>query len=94
MPGVHDFTKFLKRGYGRATDHASADVRAGLLTREEGLALSMEYDERLPKALDHYLQITGMSEAEFYETMKKHRHERIRHLPIYGTQSGSRRLAK
>ena len=24
MPGVHDFTKFLKRGYGRATDHAGA----------------------------------------------------------------------
>ncbi len=29
MAGVHDYTKFLKRGFGRGTDHASADVRAG-----------------------------------------------------------------
>ena len=39
MPGVHDYTKYLKRGYGRATDHASQDVRAGLMTREEAFRL-------------------------------------------------------
>jgi hypothetical protein len=85
MPGVHDFTKFLKRGFGRATDHASADVRAGLLTREEGFALAAAHDPVRPKVLDYYLQITGMTEEQFMETMKEHRHEKIRHLPIYGS---------
>ena len=58
MPGVHDYAKFLKRGFGRGTDFASSDVRAGLLTREEGFKIAKKYDEREPKALDYYLQIT------------------------------------
>ena len=30
MPGVHDYAKYVKRGFGRATDFVSQDVRAGL----------------------------------------------------------------
>jgi len=86
MPGVHDYSKFLKRGFGRGTDHASVDVRAGLLTREEAFELAKEYDTRRPAVLDHYLSITGMTEEEFMETMKKHRHPRLRHLPIFGEE--------
>ena len=73
MPGVHDYTKFLKRGFGRGTDHASADVRAGLLTREEGFELAKKYDTERPEALDYYLEITGLSEEEFHEIMRHHR---------------------
>jgi len=39
-----------------------------------------------PAVLDHYLSITGMTEEEFMETMKKHRHPRLRHLPIFGEE--------
>lgn len=73
MPGVHDYTKYLKRGFGRATDHASQDVRAGLLTREEAFKLISKYDPKEPKILDYYLKITGYSKQEFYRIMKKHR---------------------
>jgi len=73
MPGVHDYTKFLKRGFGRGTDHASADVRAGLLTREQGFELAKYHDTKRPDALDDYLQISGLTEDEFYEVMRKHR---------------------
>ena len=31
--GAHDYLKFIKFGYGRATDHASKDIRAGRLSR-------------------------------------------------------------
>jgi N-acetyl sugar amidotransferase len=82
MPGVHDYTKFLKRGFGRGTDHASLDVRTGLLTREEGFELAKAHDVVRPKALDHYLKLTGMTEEEFMETMQRHRHAKLRHLPI------------
>jgi N-acetyl sugar amidotransferase len=80
MAGVHDYTKFLKRGFGRGTDHASIDVRAGLLTREEGFELAKAHDTARPKGLDYYLEITGLSEDEFNEVMAGHR----RYLRIPG----------
>jgi N-acetyl sugar amidotransferase len=75
MAGVHDYTKFLKRGFGRGTDHASVDVRAGLLTREEAFELAKKNDTERPAALDWYLQITGFSEDEFNSVMDQHRRD-------------------
>jgi len=85
MPGLHDFTCYLKRGYGRATFHASLDVRNGLLTREEGFSLAKQFDSERPEALDYYLQVTGMSEDDFYRTMKSLRHKKIGdvELPVH-----------
>ncbi len=82
MAGMHDFTCYLKRGYGRSTHQASVDIRKGLLTRDEGLELAMAKDKERPEALDYYLQITGMSEAEFYSVMEKNRHERIKDIHL------------
>ncbi|MFZ5571685.1 MAG: N-acetyl sugar amidotransferase [Thermodesulfobacteriota bacterium] len=73
MAGMHDFTCYLKRGYGRGTFHASVDVRNGLLTREEGFSLAGEHDPVRPESLDYFLRITGLSEAEFYDIMEKNR---------------------
>jgi N-acetyl sugar amidotransferase len=73
MTGLHDYTKFLKRGFGRATDHASRDVRAGIMTREEGFDLIREYDTKRPAILDWYLEITGISEEEFMKVIRDHR---------------------
>lgn len=84
MAGMHDFTCYLKRGYGRATFQASVDIRKGLLTREEGMRIASEIDPVRPEALDYYLKCTGLSEEEFYATMRKLRHEKIKdvELPI------------
>jgi len=81
MPGVHDYTKFLKRGFGRATNHASQDVRAGLLSREEGLELAKKYDAKRPKILDYYLKITGLTEEEFEKIIKSQREGKAKELP-------------
>lgn len=84
MPGMHDFTCYLKRGFGRASFHAAVDIRNGLLTRAEGIELAKKYDTERPEALDYYLKITGMSESEFFETIKKQRYPKIKNvnLPI------------
>lgn len=42
--GVHDFLKYIKYGFGRATDHACTDIRNGVLTRDEAIKLVKEYD--------------------------------------------------
>jgi N-acetyl sugar amidotransferase len=85
MPGVHDLACYLKRGYGRSTFHASVDVRAGLLSRDEAWELIRENDAVRPEGLDYYLQITGMTEEEFFATLEKHRRPELKQkiIPIY-----------
>ena len=61
---------FVKRGFGRATDFVSQDVRNGLLTREEGFKIAEKEDQITPKALDYYLKITGYSKKEFLDILK------------------------
>jgi len=81
MPGVHDYSKFIKRGFGRATDHASLDVRVGLLSRGEAFEIIKEYDPKRPECLDYYLEITGMTEEEFERVLKSQRKGKALDLP-------------
>jgi N-acetyl sugar amidotransferase len=81
MAGVHDYSKFIKRGFGRGTDHASQDLRAGLLTREEAFELAKKLDTERPEALDYYLDITGLTEEEFVRVLKSLRQGKARELP-------------
>lgn len=81
MPGVHDYSKFLKRGFGRASDFVSQDVRAGLMTREEGFDIAAKIDAERPNALDYYLEITGYSEKEFNDILKAQRAGKAKTLP-------------
>lgn len=85
MSGVHDFTCYLKRGFGRSTGQASVDVRNGLLTRKEGFDLVRRHDQERPQALDYYLKVTGQSEEEFYAVMDGKKVPGLKDivLPIY-----------
>jgi hypothetical protein len=68
--GVHDYLKFLKFGFGRATDHASIDIRNERISREEAIELVRTYEGKVPRRyLEEYLDFVGMTEAEFYETL-------------------------
>jgi N-acetyl sugar amidotransferase len=62
MAGVHDYLNFIKRGVGRATLHASDDVRRGLIKRDQAVNLIREYDPQRPHALDYFLKITNLKE--------------------------------
>jgi N-acetyl sugar amidotransferase len=81
MAGVHDYAKFVKRGFGRATDHVTQDIRAGLITREEGFDIIRKIDPREPGALKKYLEITGMSKDEFMRVLKSLRGGKAKDLP-------------
>lgn len=81
MIGVHDYFKYIKRGFGRATDHATRDVRAGILSREEGFELIKEHDSKRPGALDYYMEITGLSEEEIVRVLKSLRVGTAEKLP-------------
>ena len=86
MAGVHDYSKYLKRGFGRTTDHVSQDVRAGLLTREEGFKLINMIETERPKGLDYYLSITGLTEEQFREILAAQRSDKVK--DVFRDQDG------
>jgi len=63
--GIHDYLKYLKFGYGRATDDASTLIRAKLMTREEGIGMVERHDHVRPSDLDGWLSFVDMTEGEF-----------------------------
>lgn len=63
--GAHDYLKYIKFGYGRATDHACKDIRAGVMTREKAIGLVNRYDPVKPRDLKRWLEYVDMSEDEF-----------------------------
>jgi N-acetyl sugar amidotransferase len=63
---VHDYLKYLKFGYGRATDDASMEIRHGRMTREEGMEMVRRYDSREPSTLKSYCDFLGITKEEFY----------------------------
>jgi len=67
---VHDYMKYLKFGYGRATDDASMEIRHGRITREEGMALIKTYDSNEPSTLSEYCDFLGITKEEFYKLIE------------------------
>jgi len=70
--GIHDYFKFLKFGFGRATDIASLHVRRGRLTRDQALSIIRARDGKFPwtylgKPLAEILRPIGLGVDEFIE---------------------------
>ena len=63
--GVHDYLKYIKFGYGRCTDHASKDIRSGLMSREEGQRYVNTMDHVKPNDLARWLEYVDLSEEDF-----------------------------
>jgi N-acetyl sugar amidotransferase len=76
--GIHDYLKFVKLGYGRATDHSCKDIRAGIMTREQGVEMVRKYDHVKPRRdLERWLGYVGMTEGEFDHICDTFRDSRV-----------------
>jgi N-acetyl sugar amidotransferase len=75
--GAHDLLKFVKFGYGRASDHASKDIRTGYLTREEGIEMVKKYDHVVSSDVAYWCDYVGMSIDEFWATADTFRDPRV-----------------
>jgi N-acetyl sugar amidotransferase len=76
--GIKDYLKFVKFGYGRATDHASKDIRLGKMTREEGIEMIKKYDAAWPReSFEFFCNMTGTTEEEFWKTADTFRDPRV-----------------
>lgn len=75
--GIHDYMKYIKFGYGRATDHVCKDIRAGQMTREEGINIVKKMDPVKSKDLYRWLEYVGWTEAYFDEVADRFRDPRV-----------------
>ena len=63
----HDYFKFLKYGFGRATDHASIEIRYGRITRDQGIELVKNNEGKIPKKyLNKFLEYADITIDEFH----------------------------
>ena len=68
--GIHDYFKFLKFGFGRATDIACLHIRRGRISRENALTLIRKHDGKFPwtylgKGIEEILAEIDLSLDEF-----------------------------
>jgi N-acetyl sugar amidotransferase len=68
--GIHDHFKFLKYGFGRATDLACLHIRRGRLSRKDGVKLVKKHDGKFPWdylgfKLEEMLEEMDMTVEEF-----------------------------
>jgi len=77
--GLHDYMKFLKFGYGRATDQLCIEVRAGRMSRMEAIEKLKITDEgKMPwKYIPDFLAYLGISENEFMNTLDRFTNKKI-----------------
>ena len=77
--GLHDYMKFIKFGYGRATDQICIEIRAGRMSREEGVeALKMSSEGTVPwKYIPDFLDYLQMSKEEFESTLDRFTNRRL-----------------
>ncbi|PIQ48603.1 MAG: flagellin modification protein, PseA [Cytophagales bacterium CG12_big_fil_rev_8_21_14_0_65_40_12] len=65
LVGLHDYLKYVKYGFGRATDHVGIDIRNKRMTRAEGLELVKAYDGKYPYyGVNNFVEYSGMSKEE------------------------------
>jgi hypothetical protein len=80
--GIHDYFKFIKYGFGRATDIASMHVRRGRLRREDARKLVKLHDGRFPwtylgKPIEETLANIDLTFDEFVEVCDRFTNKRL-----------------
>ena len=80
--GIHDYFKFLKYGFGRATDLACLHLRRGRLSREEAHELVRMHDGKFPweyvgVTLQEILDDIGLTHEEFVGVCDRFTNKRI-----------------
>ena len=71
MP-IHQYFKFIKYGYGRATDHACYEIRQGRMSHKQAKELIIEYDGKVPRRyFKEFLEFLDISEEHFFSTVDR-----------------------
>lgn len=80
--GIHDYFKFLKFAFGRASDLAATHIRRGRLSRRDGIELVMKHDGKFPwvylgEPLEETLRDIDMTVDEFTRVCDRFTNKRL-----------------
>ena len=80
--GIHDYFKYLKFGFGRATDQLSYMIRRSKISREDGIKLAKKFEGEYPKSymgksLDKILFKIRINEKKFIEICDEFTNKKI-----------------
>ena len=80
--GIHDYFKFLKFGFGRATDLACLHIRRGRLARQDGLEIVRKLDGKFPwqylgKTLNDILKPLDLTVDQFISICDRFTNKKI-----------------
>ena len=82
---MHDYFKWIKYGFGRATDHASIDIRYNKISRSEGIELVKKHEGKIPlRYFDEFLEDMELDRPKFYEIVDKFANKNIFELDTNG----------
>ena len=78
IAGLHDYLKFLKYGFARATDQLCLEIRNGRIDRDKALRIVRDYEGKVPrKYLPDFIEFIGSTEREVYQTFDKFTNPKI-----------------
>jgi N-acetyl sugar amidotransferase len=80
--GIHDYFKYLKYGFGRATDIANNHIRRGRLSRADAVTLVRRHDGKFPstclgRPIEEILGEIDMSLEEFQAVCDRFTNKRL-----------------
>lgn len=72
LVSIHDYFKYIKFGFGRATDHACLDIRNHRLPRPKAVELVKQYDGKLSyPVVEKFCAHFGITQKEFFEVVDR-----------------------
>lgn len=80
--GIHDYFKFLKFGFGRASDIACLHLRRGRITRQDAVEMVRKHDGRFPwtylgKPLEKILEPLELTVEDFIKICDRFTNKKI-----------------
>ncbi|HEX2653038.1 MAG TPA: N-acetyl sugar amidotransferase [Xanthobacteraceae bacterium] len=80
--GIHDYFKYLKFGFGRATDIANNHIRRGRLSREDAVSMVKRHDGKFPwtylgRSIAEILREIDMTVDEFMAVCDRFTNKRL-----------------
>jgi hypothetical protein len=75
---INQLIKYYKYGFGRATDYINEDIRAGNLTREDGIKIVQKYDAKFSKKLiKSFCDYINITPTKFWNVVKSNLNKKI-----------------
>ena len=75
---LNQMIKYYKYGFGRVTDYICEDIRAGRITRKQGIKIVEKYDGKCgSKYIKSFCKYIHISSNEFWEVVHRHVNKKL-----------------